>query len=138
MNSAALGVRQVETMSKYLGLLFAFGHNRTELFRDIVGKIWKKMQGWKEKTLSIASKEVLIKAVVQAMPTYAMSCFKIPDSLIKRIVRMITNYWWSNNKEGRGIHWCKYRKLCKDKMEGGVGLKELSIFTRCWQNRSGS
>ncbi|CAM8960014.1 unnamed protein product [Rhodiola kirilowii] len=86
------------------------------------------MQGWKEKTLSIADKEVLIKAVVQAMPTYAMSCFKILDTLTKRIVSMIANYWWSNNREGRGIHWCKYGKLCKDKMEGGVGFEELSIF----------
>ncbi|KAL9678842.1 hypothetical protein QQ045_016693 [Rhodiola kirilowii] len=128
MIGAILGVRQVETMSKYLGLPVAFGHNRTEMFRDIIGRIWKKLQGWKEKALSIAGKEVLIKAVIQAMPTYAMSCFKIPDTLIKRIVSMITNYWWSNNKEGRGIHWCKYRNLCKDKMEGGVGFKELSIF----------
>ncbi|KAL9680203.1 hypothetical protein QQ045_018081 [Rhodiola kirilowii] len=115
-------------MSKYLGLPVAFGHNRTELFRDIVGRVWKKLQGWKEKTLSIAGKEVLIKAVVQAMPTYAMSCFKIPESLIKRLVGMIANYWWSNNKTGKGIHWCRFKKLCKEKGEGGVGFKDLSIF----------
>ncbi|KAL9667077.1 hypothetical protein QQ045_001424 [Rhodiola kirilowii] len=126
--SETLEVRRVESISKYLGLPVAFGHNGTEMFKNIIGRIWKKMQGWKEKKLSIAGKEVLIKAVVQAMPTYAMSCFKIPDTLIKRIVSMITNYWWSNNKEGRGIYWCKYGKLCKEKMEGGVGFKELSIF----------
>ncbi|CAM8982011.1 unnamed protein product [Rhodiola kirilowii] len=125
--SAALGVRQVEIMSKYLGLPIAFGHNRTELFRDIVGRVWKKLQGWKEKALSIAGKEVLIKAVVQAMPTYAMSCFKIPVSLIKRLVGMIANYWWSNNKAG-GIHWCRFKKLCKEKGEGGVGFKDLYTF----------
>ncbi|CAM8952029.1 unnamed protein product [Rhodiola kirilowii] len=126
--SDILGVRQVEIMSKYLGLPVAFGHNRIELFRDIIGRLWRKMQGWKEKSLSISGKEVLIKAVIQAMPTYAMSCFKILDSLIKRIVSMISNYWRSNSNGGRGIHWCKYRNLCKDKMEGGVGLKDLSIF----------
>ncbi|KAL9662139.1 hypothetical protein QQ045_026969 [Rhodiola kirilowii] len=115
-------------MSKYLGLPVAFGHNRTELFRDIVGRVWKKLQGWKQKMLSIAGKEVLIKAVVQAMPTYAMSCFKIPETLIKRIVGMIANYWWSNNKARKGVHWCGYKKLCKEKMEGGIGFKELSIF----------
>ncbi|KAL9680155.1 hypothetical protein QQ045_018033 [Rhodiola kirilowii] len=123
-----LSGQKVEIMLKYLGLPVAFGHNRTELFRDIIGRIWRKMQGWKEKSLSIAGKEVLIKAVIQAMPTYAMSCFKIPNSLIKRIVSMISNYWWSNSNGGRGIHWCKYRNLCKDKMEGGVGFKDLSIF----------
>ncbi|KAL9683999.1 hypothetical protein QQ045_021430 [Rhodiola kirilowii] len=126
--SEVLGVRQEETLSKYLGLPMVFGHNITELFKEIIGQIWKKLQGWKEKTLSLARKEVLSKAVVQAMPTYAMSCFKIPDTLIKRIVSMISNYWWNNSKEGRGIYWCSYGKLCKDKMEGGVGFKELSSF----------
>ncbi|KAL9691395.1 hypothetical protein QQ045_011817 [Rhodiola kirilowii] len=32
------------------------------------------------------------------------------------------------SKEGRRIYWCKYGKLCKDKMDEGVGFKELSIF----------
>ena len=30
-------------------------------------------------------KEVLIKVVVQAVPTYVMSCFIIPDGIIKEI-----------------------------------------------------
>ncbi|CAM8975316.1 unnamed protein product [Rhodiola kirilowii] len=123
-----LGVRQVSFMSRYLGLPVAFGHNRTELCKYIVEKIWKKVQGWKEKSLSIAGKEVLIKAVVQAMPTYAMSCFKIPESLIKRMVSIVSNYWWSNSKVGKGIHWCKFDKLCEEKLEGGLGFRVLSIF----------
>ncbi|KAL9659004.1 hypothetical protein QQ045_028263 [Rhodiola kirilowii] len=123
-----LGVRQVSFMSRYLGLPVAFGHNRTELCKYIVERIWKKVQGWKEKSLSIAGKEVLIKAVVQAMPTYAMSCFKIPESLIKRMVSIVSNYWWSNSKVGKGIHWCKFDKLCEEKLEGGLGFRVLSIF----------
>ncbi|KAL9675214.1 hypothetical protein QQ045_003415 [Rhodiola kirilowii] len=123
-----LGVRQVNSMSRYLGLLVAFGHNRKELCKYIVERILKKVQGWKEKALSIAGKETLIKAVVQAMPTYAMSCFKIPESLMKRLVSIISNYWWSNSKMGRGIFWCKYGKLCEEKLEGGLGFRELSTF----------
>lgn len=41
-------------------------------------RVWKKFQGWKEKLLSQVGREILIKVVVQALPTYIMSCFKLP------------------------------------------------------------
>lgn len=45
--------------------------------------MWKKLQRWKEKLLSQVGREVLIKAVIQTIPTYMMSCFKLPKVLIK-------------------------------------------------------
>jgi hypothetical protein len=40
------------------------------------------IQGWKEKLLSIAGKEILIKAVAQAVPVYAMACFDLTKSFV--------------------------------------------------------
>ena len=39
--------------------------------------------------LSKAGKEILIKAVVQAIPTYTMSYFKLPDSLCEELMSMM-------------------------------------------------
>ena len=47
------------------------------------------MQGWKEKLLSQAGKEVVIKAVVQSIPTYSMSVFRLPIGLLKDIEAII-------------------------------------------------
>ena len=57
------------------------GKNKKSTFNDIKEKLRKKLIGWKEKLLSKASKESLIKAVAQAISTYSMSCFKLPNSL---------------------------------------------------------
>ena len=48
-----------------------------------------RMQGWKEKLMSQAGKEVMIKAMVQFIPAYSMSVFKLPVGLCKDIEAMI-------------------------------------------------
>ena len=55
--------------------------------------VWSKIQWWKEKLLSQAGREVLLKSVVQAIPTFAMSCFKLPHNLCKDIECMICKFW---------------------------------------------
>jgi len=67
-------------------------------------RIWHKLQGWKEKLLSQAGQEVLIKAVLQAMPTYTMRCFKLPKSLCKDIESLIWKFWWGYKGESRKVH----------------------------------
>lgn len=44
-----------------------------------------KLEGWKEIFLSKAGKEILLKSMVQALPHYAMSIFKIPLSICMQI-----------------------------------------------------
>ena len=69
------------------------GRNKRNSFNDIKEKVGKKLAGWKEKMLSKAGKEILIKAVTQAIPTYTMSCFKIPNSFCDDFTSMIRNFW---------------------------------------------
>ena len=47
------------------------------------------MQWWKERLLSQAGKEVMIKAVIQSIATYSMNVFRLPLGLIKDIESMI-------------------------------------------------
>ena len=72
----------------------------------------KKLARWKEKLLSKAGKEILIKAVAQAIPTYTMSCFKIPDSLCDNLTSMIRNFWWGQKQDERKMAWLSWEKLC--------------------------
>ena len=52
------------------------GRSKVNTFKDLQKKVSKRVMGWKEKNISKAGREVLIKTVAQAIPTYSMSIFK--------------------------------------------------------------
>ena len=81
----ALNVLAIQHYEKYLGLPSFVGRNKRACFTQVMERIWARMQGWKEKLLSQAGKDVKIKAVVQSIPTYSMGVFKLPIGLCKDI-----------------------------------------------------
>jgi hypothetical protein len=89
-----LGVPSIQQYEKYLGLPSLIGKEKITCFSQIKERVWSKVKGWKEKLLSQAGREILIKAVVQAIPTYTMNCFKLPVTLCKEIEGIIRRFWW--------------------------------------------
>ena len=61
--------------TKYLGLPSLIGRSKKQVFSSLKERVGQKLAGWKGKLLSMGGKEILIKAVAQAIPTYTMSCF---------------------------------------------------------------
>lgn len=94
-------------------------------FNHIKGGTWRKLQGWEGKLLSQASREVLIKAIIQAIPTYAMGCFKLPIGLCHEIEALIKNFWWRQRGDKRKIHWLRCEKLTKSKVLGAGWVLEI-------------
>ena len=102
---AFLGLPEIRAHEKYLGLPAVIGKNKRESLNYIKERVWGKLQGWKEKILSQVGKEVLLKAVVQAIPTFAMACFKLPIELCKDIETMIQKFWRGQRGDRRKVHW---------------------------------
>ena len=88
-----LAVPTIQRFEQYLGLPSLVSRAKKKSFTTIKESIWKKLKGWKEKLLSQAGREILIKAVVQAIPTYNMSCFKLLKGLINEIEGLIRKFW---------------------------------------------
>ncbi|XP_075670461.1 putative mitochondrial protein AtMg00310 [Castanea sativa] len=84
--------------------------------------------GWKEKLLSNAGKEVLIKAVAQAVPSYTMSCFKLPNTLCDKLTTMVRQFWWGQLKDEKKVAWLSWEKMCLPKEKGEMGFRDLRLF----------
>lgn len=87
----------MEKTGSYLGIPSDWGRTKKQMFSWILARVEKKLEGWKEKLISKAGKEVLIKTVVQALPQYCMSLFKILISICLAIEQRTTNFWWKQN-----------------------------------------
>ena len=125
-----LNVREVTHQNKYLGLPSVIGRSKKVVFQAILDKIKKKLGGWKEKTLSIAGKEVLIKSVAQAMPMYVMNIFLLPGNLIDDIHKALNAYWWGDGVKQNPIRWCMWERMCVSKFRGGLGFRHLGLFNK--------
>jgi hypothetical protein len=108
-------VKISDCISKYLGMPTQFGRFKEQNFNFIMDRIKKKLNGWKEKSLSFEGRSILIKAVAQAIPTYIMSCFLLPKGLCDRTERAVCSFWWGGSDSNRKIHWSKKSNLFRSK-----------------------
>jgi hypothetical protein len=85
-----------------------------------------------------AGKEVMLKYVVQTIPTYIMSCFQLPDNICGRMKMMISNHWWGFEGGKRKMHSKSWECLTTPKFMGGMRFRDMKIFNqamlarRCW------
>ncbi|KAJ0096620.1 hypothetical protein Patl1_27306 [Pistacia atlantica] len=123
-----VGVKSSHPYDRYLGLPTLIGRDRTRGFKHILERVRGKLSNWKMKYLSQAGKETLLKAVIQALPTYSMGVFKIPKTILQELNRLIKSYWWGQKNDKKRIHWCSWDKMKLSKNDGGLGFRDLELF----------
>jgi hypothetical protein len=113
---------------KYLGLPTKVGRTRNGAFKYLKDRVWNKVQGWIEQTLSAGGKEVLIKSVAQAIPTYTMGCFRLPRGLCEHINSLLRKFWWGSKRGERKTSWVAWGKIVQPKYMGGLGFRDIEMF----------
>ena len=104
------------------------GKAKINTFKDLGEKITRRVMGWKEKYISKVGREILIKTVAQAIPTYTMRIFKIPKALYDTINSTLAKYWWEQTKDEKKIYWINWKKLCTPKKKVGMGFRDIQAF----------
>lgn len=122
-----MGIQVVDQFEKYLGMPAVVGRSKKKVFSFMKNRIWDRIHRWSERDFSLAGKEVLIKTVLQAIPTYVMSCFLLPTTLLGDIEKMVRNFWWTGEGDCK-LHWLPLSTLCHAKKCGGLGFRDIECF----------
>lgn len=85
-----------------------------------------------------ARREVMVKYMLQAIPSYVMCIFQLSSTLINSIEKMMNSFWWGHGRTTyHGIHWLSWEKLSVHKTQGGMGFKDLSAFNLAMLGKQG-
>ncbi|XP_062088916.1 uncharacterized protein LOC133795483 [Humulus lupulus] len=122
----------------YLGLPNMLGRNKTTMLGFLKERIRNRIAGWEGMLLSRAGKEILIKSVAQALPSYAMNVFLFPLELCHDIEIMMSHFWWSNSSTKRkDIHWMCWNRLTQPQIAGGMGFRSIRDFNLALLSKQG-
>lgn len=118
----------------------SIGWNRTKEFSHIKYQVQKRLAGWSRQVLSKTGKMVLIKSIIQAIPTYTMATFKVLDGICKSLDSATRKFLWSSKSTGEGFLALRaWDDICKLKLQGGLGFRKFSdinsLFDPNWPRR---
>jgi hypothetical protein len=126
-----LQISQEAFETKYLGLPTPEGRTKKGKFQSLQAKLASYLVEWDDNQhMTQASKEVLIKAIAQAIPVYVMSVFKLPIGLCDELTKMIKRFWWGAEKGKRKTHWISWDIMMRPKDHGGVGFRDMRLFNQ--------
>ncbi|KAL5550972.1 hypothetical protein UlMin_001148 [Ulmus minor] len=126
----SLNLNTALSHDRYLGLPNFVGRNKRKTFAGLIERVWQKTNSWNNSFFSAGGKEILIKAVAQAIPTYSMNIFKIPSTLCRELGSIVARFWWGSTPTNRKINWVSWEKMCLPKHKGGMGFRDLFLFNQ--------
>ena len=71
--------------------------NKCSAWKLVVDKIQNRLISWKAKFLSKAGRLTLIKSVLNSLPIYYMSMFKMPKAIALKIVKLQRSFFWGGS-----------------------------------------
>lgn len=97
-----------------------------------VSRIDRYLAGWKARLLSTGGRLTLVNAVLSSLPVYYMSAMLLPKTVTEAIDSRRRSFLWTGEEKCHGSQCLvAWEKIGQDKMNGGLGVKNLACQKHC-------
>ncbi|GKD54771.1 RNA-directed DNA polymerase, eukaryota, reverse transcriptase zinc-binding domain protein [Tanacetum coccineum] len=95
---------------------------------SLIEKVKAKVNHWRNRFLTYAGKLQLIASVLESIHSYWCCVFLLPKTVINDINIIMKKFLWSQSDDSKGKTKVAWKNVCKPKNQGGLGLKDLTIW----------
>ena len=132
-----LRCKLVQLPITYLGVPLGANMRKYSSWQPVLSKIQQRLANWKASCLSRPGKLVLIKAVINSLPTYYLSLFKMPKKVADMINKVQRRFLWCGSDTNRVSALVKWEVVQRPKAQGGLGvgdilLKNAALLFKWW------
>ncbi|XP_021991787.1 uncharacterized protein LOC110888575 [Helianthus annuus] len=120
-----IGCKPESPPFKYLGLTVGANMNRVNSWKPVIETFRARLANWKSHLLSIGGRVVIIKFVMECLPSYYFSLYKAPKTVIGELESMIKKFFWGGSLEEKKMHWVAWDRVARHKKNGDLGLNKL-------------
>ncbi|GKB53018.1 RNA-directed DNA polymerase, eukaryota, reverse transcriptase zinc-binding domain protein, partial [Tanacetum coccineum] len=115
---------------RYFGVPLTSKRIRIKECKSLIEKVESRVFNWKNKCLSYAGRLMLVASVLESIHVYWASVIFLPDGVIKDINKILKDFLWNQNDGTKGRPKVAWKKVCRSKQKGGLGLKDLGVWNR--------
>ena len=117
----------VQLPCTYLGVPLGANMKKLSSWQPVIDRVQSRLNNWKGTCISRAGRVILIKAVLQSLPLYYLSLFKLPIKVAQEINKIQRRFLWSGQKQGRYNALVKWEVVQKPKQMGGLGVSDCTL-----------
>ncbi|GLU19134.1 hypothetical protein SLE2022_353990 [Rubroshorea leprosula] len=115
---------------KYLGIPLRADPRRIDTWKPLIDSFKRKLSSWRGRYLSFGGRTTLINSVLSSLPVFLMSFHRLPKTVIREIDKIRRRFLWGGAGERKKVAWVAWENICLNKLEGGLGIKNLSCFNK--------
>ncbi|XP_057734865.1 uncharacterized protein LOC130950385 [Arachis stenosperma] len=126
-DSILLECKKATLPIKYLEISLGANPWLVKTWKPIIDKVEEKLSSWKSKVLNKAEKLVLIKTILNSLPVYYLSLYKMPKAVAEKLISLQKKILWSKEDGRNGIALVRWEVVQAPKKLGGLGVGDAMI-----------